>query len=54
MEMTLIQELPSAAAVAVEFAALFVMIYWRQDFYLWADNQWSRIDDGWVASHVRK
>ena len=54
MEMTLIQDLPTAAAVAVEFAALFMLIYWRQDFYLWADNQWSRIDDGWVASRVRK
>ena len=53
MEFSLIQDLPTAAAVAVEFAAVVVLVFWQQDFYRWADGQWLSVDDGWVASRVR-
>ncbi len=54
MEFSLIQDLPSAAAVAVEVMAIYTLIWWRQDFVLYSDGSWSPVDDGWVASRVHK
>lgn len=54
MKLTMQKDLPSAAEVAVEVAAIITLLYWRQDFYLWSDNHWARVDDGFVAARARK